>query len=205
MAEKLVKQVTPPLQRIVVSGLLATVAAAALNAGWLWLTENKLHIALSIPKSMGSAVYVEAKQQQIVLATLMAGLLGTLSSLAAAKLVIAPRIWCLAVGFGTGLASLYGALTLPNQILSQHLSLAMFHAIATFSIVPALAWALEIRHHDLAQADIKYHQHVDAKSASEPEPVERSMIGAPENQSLNDTLIVDPSEHLPTKGDDTSS
>lgn len=202
MTTKLVKQVTPPLRRVAVSGVLATIAATGLNAGWLWLTQNKLNVTLNIPKSMGSDVYVQAEQLQIVIATVMAGIVGILGALALAKLVIGPRIWCLAVGFGTGLASLYGALTLPSQTLSQHLSLAMFHAIATFCIVPALAWALEIRHQDLAQADLRYHEHVDAPATvqvPEPNPSAETTV------SLNDTLIVDPSEYLPTEGDDTAS
>lgn len=202
MTTKLVKQVTPPLRRVALSGALATIAATLLNAGWLWLTDNKLKVTLNIPKSMGSDVYVQAEQWQIVIATIMAGIVGVLGALALAKLVIGPRIWCLAVGFGTGLASLYGALTLPNQTLSQHLSLAMFHAIATFCIVPALAWALEIRHHDLAQADLRYHEHVDAPAAIQLEEAEPRTATT---SDLNDTLIVDPAEYLPTEGDDSAS
>jgi Family of unknown function (DUF6069) len=198
MSTKLVKQVTPPVRRVALSGILATAGASVLNAGWLWLTQHKLHVTLNIPKSMGSDVYIEAQQSQIVLATILAGAFGVLGALGLAKLVIAPRIWCLAVGFGTGLASLYGALTLPNQTLTQHVSLAMFHAIATLCIVPALAWALEIRHHDLAQADLRYHQHVDA---AEVAPTTASETP----RSMNDTLIVDPTEYLPAEGDDTAS
>ena len=202
MTTKLIKQVTPPLRRVAVSGVLATIVATGLNAFWLWLTQNKLNVTLSIPKSMGSDVYVQAEQWQIVIATAVAGVLGILGALALSKLVIGPRIWCLAVGFGTGLASLYGALTLPSQTLSQHLALAMFHAIATFCIVPALAWALEIRHQDLAQADRRYHEHVNASSGAQvPEPTP----SAETTGSLNDTLIVDPSQHLPTESDDTAS
>jgi hypothetical protein len=204
MTTKLVKQVTPPLRRVAVSGALATAAAAALNYGWLWLTQHKLNVTLNIPKSMGSDVYVPAEQWQVLFATAMAGFVGILGALALAKLVIAPRIWCLAIGFGIGLASLYGALTLPEQTITQHLSLAMFHAIATGCIVPALAWALEIRHQDLAQADLRYHEHVDAASSAHADDAE---LASPTDakSSLNDTLVVDPTEYLPTEGDDTAS
>jgi hypothetical protein len=204
MSTKLVKQVTPPARRVALSGALATTAAAALNAGWLWLTQHKLNVTLNIPQSMGSDVYVPAQQTNIVFATLIAGAVGVLGALALAKLVIGPRIWCLAVGFGIGLASLYGALTLPNQTLTQHVSLAMFHAIATFCIVPALAWALDIRHEDLVQADLRYHQHIDAAATPEAEPFAPT-TAAERPAILNDTLIVDPTEYLPTEGDDAAS
>ena len=203
MTTKLVKQVTPPLRRVAVSGALATAAASALNYGWLWLTQHRLNVTLSIPKSMGSDVYVPAAQWQVISATVVAGLVGILGALALAKLVIGPRIWCLAVGFGIGLASLYGALTLPKQTITQHLALAMFHAIATLCIVPALAWALEIRHQDLAQADLRYHEHLDAATTLQAESTASKEPLA--SGSLNDTLIVDPSEYLPTEGDDTAS
>ena len=204
MTTKLVKQVTPPLRRVALSGIGATIVAAGLNAGWLWLTQNRLHVILNIPQSMGSDVYVAAQQWQILSATGVAGLVGTLGALALAKLVNGPRIWCLVLGFGIGLASIYGALTLPNQSLTQHLSLAAFHAVATFCIVPGLAWALDIRHHDLVQADLRYHEHVDASvetstdMGAQPTASERP---AP----LNDTLIVDPTNYLATEGDDTAS
>jgi Family of unknown function (DUF6069) len=203
MTTKLVKQVTPPLRRVALSGALATMAAAALNAGWLWLTQHKFNVTLNIPQALGSDVYVPAQLTKIVFATLMAGAVGVLGALALAKLVIGPRIWCLAVGFGVGLASLYGALTLPNQNLTQHLSLAMFHAIATFCIVPALAWALDIRHQDLVQADLRYHQHIDAAATPETEPVVPTTATVPP-EPLNDTLIVDPTEYLPAEGEDTT-
>jgi len=204
MTTKLVKQVTPPARRVAFTGAVATVLAAALNAGWLWLTQHKLNVALNIPQSMGSDVYAPAQQTKIVLATLVAGAVGVLGALLLAKLVIAPRIWCLAVGFGMGLASLYGALTLPNQTLSQHVSLAMFHAIATFCIVPALAWALEIRHQDLAEADLRYHQHIDARTTTDAEPA--VITPATETPApLNDTVIVDPTGYLPTDGENTTS
>jgi len=203
MTTKLVKQVTPPLRRVALTGALATAAATAFNYGWLWLTQHKLKITLNIPKSMGSDVYVPAEQWQITLATVMAGLVGILGALALAKLVIAPRIWCLAVGFGIGLASLYGALTLPNQTVTAQISLAMFHAIATVCIVPALAWALEIRHHDLAQADLRYHEHLDAVTTFQAESSESKEPLS--SGSLNDTLILDPTEYLPTEGEDTAS
>ena len=204
MTTKLVKQVTPPLRRVALSGVLATIAATALNAGWLWLTVQLHNVTLYIPKSMGSDVYIQAERWHILLATGVAGLIGTLGAFALAKLVIAPRIWWLAVGFGIGLASVYGALTLPDQTLTQHLSLAVFHVIATFCIVPALAWALEIRHHDLAQADLRYHEHVDAAASTQTENAE--LASPPDAKSaLNDTLIVDQTEYLPTEGDDTAS
>jgi hypothetical protein len=204
MTTKLVKQVTPPLRRVALSGVLATIAATALNAGWLWLTVQLHNVTLYIPKSMGSDVYIQAERWHILLATGVAGLIGTLGAFALAKLVIAPRIWCLAVGFGIGLASVYGALTLPDQTLTQHLSLAVFHVIATFCIVPALAWALEIRHHDLAQADLRYHEHVDAAASTQTEDAE--LASPPDAKSaLNDTLIVNQTEYLPTEGDDTAS
>lgn len=205
MTTKLVKQVTPPLRRVLTNGFVGTLVAAVLNAGWLWLNQHKFHVMLSIPKSMGSDTYVQAEQWHIVLATVLAGLFGTLGSLALAKLVIAPRIWCLVVGFGSGLASLYGALTLPNQTLTQHLSLATFHAISTFSIVPSLAWALEIRHHDLVQADIKFHQHVDAQHEPQLKTVDPVMPSSGATDSLNETLVVDPSDYLPTEPGDTAS
>jgi hypothetical protein len=203
MTTKLVKQVTPPLRRVALSGVLATIAATALNAGWLWLTVHLHNVTLYIPKSMGSDAYVQAERWHIVLATGVAGLVGTLGAFVLAKLVIAPRIWCLAVGFGVGLASLYGALTLPNQTLTQRVSLAVFHAISTFCIVPALAWALEIRHQDLAEADLRYHQHVDAAAVTEAEPAATTLANETPAQ-LNDTLIVDPTEYLPAEGEDTT-
>ena len=204
MTTKLVKQVTPPLRRVALSGALGTIAATGLNAGWLWLTVQFYDVTLYIPKSMGSDVYIQAERWHILLATGVAGLIGTLGAFALAKLVIAPRIWCLAVGFGIGLASVYGALTLPEQTLTQHLSLAVFHVIATFCIVPALAWALEIRHHDLAQADLRYHEHVDAASTAQPDDAELTPP-AEAKTSLNDTLVVDRTEYLPSEGDDTAS
>jgi len=204
MTTKLVRQVTPPMQRVVVSGIVSTLLAVLLNTGWLWLTQNKLNIVLNIPKSMGSDVYVEAQQWQVLTATLVAGIVGTLGALALAKLVIGPRIWCSAIGFGIGLASLYGALTLPGQNLQQHLALALFHGLTTFSIVPALAWALRITHDDLARADLDYHRvleeaqpSVDATPEPEPEPKV--------TDTAHDTLIVDASKYSANQPEDPAS
>jgi len=204
MITKLVKQVTPPLQRVVLGGLVSTLLAVLLNVGWLWLTKNKLNIVLNIPKSMGSDVYVEAQQWQVLSATLVAGIVGTLGALALAKLVIGPRIWCSAIGFGIGLASLYGALTLPGQTLQQHLALALFHGLTTVSIVPALAWALRITHDDLARADLDYHRILDEAQPNvdaTPEPKLEHNVA----DTAHDTLIVDSSNYSAIQTDDTSS
>ena len=194
MSVKPVRQVTPPASRIWLAGLGATALASGANAGWLWICVNIFHWDIVVPKSFQSSVLVEASLVRIAVATAIAGVLATLVAVGFAKLFIGPRIWFLAVGFGGGLTSVYGALTLADVSFSVKFALSVMHILATFLVVLPIAEALKIRDSDLHRADLRYHEHLENKNSGDATFVAGttaattdSVIDKPVN--LNDTIV----------------
>ena len=194
MSIKPVRQVTPPASRIWLAGLGATALASGANAGWLWICVNIFHWDIVVPKSFQSSVLVEASLVRIAVATAIAGVLATLVAVGFAKLFIGPRIWFLAVGFGGGLTSVYGALTLADVSFSVKFALSVMHILATFLVVLPIAEALKIRDSDLHRADLRYHEHLENKNSGDATFVAGttaattdSVIDKPVN--LNDTIV----------------
>ena len=177
MSTKPVRQVTPPSWRIWALGTIASLVAAAANAGWLYVTTNVFKIALLVPRTLDQSVLVQASQLRVIVATIVGGLFGTTAAWLVGKSMIAPRIWVRIFGFALGLGSTYTAVTLPIAVTSSpvvglsvnptliHVNLAIMHVIATFIIVPALVRAVTIHDGDLEAADRRYHAHIDAKRA----------------------------------------
>jgi hypothetical protein len=161
---KLARQVTPPAWRIWTYGVGATAFAALANYGWLYLCNEVFGWDLLVPKYFSTTELISATDVRVLTATVIAGLAGTFGANLLAKSVIGPKIWWLIIGFGVGIASLYGALTLPNVDLGVRLGLAMMHVIAMVIIVIPLGWALEIRDQDLKQAVDRYSTHLDGKN-----------------------------------------
>lgn len=163
---KLARQVTPPAWRIWSYGLAATTFAALANYGWLYLATEIFNWNLLVPKTFSTTELTALTDVRVIIATAIAGFVGTFGATVLAKSVIGPKIWWLIIGFGFGLASLYGALTLPNVDLSVRLGLSVMHIIATFSIVIPVGWSLEIRDHDLKKAVDRYSTHLEANNPS---------------------------------------
>ena len=161
---KLSRQVTPPAWRIWSYGLGATLFAALANYGWLYLCNEVFNWNLLVPKYLSTAELTPATDIRIVAATVIAGLIATFGANVLAKLVIGPKIWWLIIGFGVGIASLYGALTLKNVELTVRLGLAVMHLIAMFITVIPIGWSLEIRDQDLKQAVDRYSTHLENKN-----------------------------------------
>ena len=192
---KLSRQVTPPAWRIWSYGLGATAFAALANYGWLYMCNEVFAWQLVVPQYFSTADLVPATDVRIILATSVAGISGTFGANLLAKSVIGPKIWWLIIGFGVGIASLYGALTLPNVDLGVRLGLAVMHLIAMVIIVLPLGWALEIRDNDLKQAVDRYSTHLDGKnSVSEPvhptavlstEDVAIAVVGTAEAEAIS--------------------
>ena len=158
-----VRQVTPPIRRVWIYGVLATLLSILVNYGLLWLFENLFEIELLVPKGLWNSDLTLVTTTRVVIVTILAGLFATIGASALAKLVIGPRTWCLILGFGFGLTSTYGAITLPNVSVSVHVALSTLHIMTTFTIVPILAIALTIHDSDLAHADARYHEHLDSR------------------------------------------
>ncbi len=194
MSVKPVRQVTPPASRIWLAGLGATALAAGANAGWLWICVNLFKWEIVVPEAFQSAVYVDASVLRVTIATVIAGVLATLVAVGLAKLFIGPRIWFLAIGLGTGFASVYGALTLSSVSFSVKFSLSVMHLLATALVVLPIAEALKIRDSDLHRADVRYHEHLESKNSGDATFIAGSTANtgtAIDNpQNLNDTLIV---------------
>ena len=179
MNRKPVRQVTPPSWRIWALGTVATLVAAAANAGWLYVTTNVFKVALLVPRSLDKTVLIQASQLRVVIATIVGGLVGTAAAWMLGKSVIAPRIWVRIFGFAVGLGSMYSAFTLPINVSTSpvvglsvnstmiHVNLAIMHVIATFIIVPALVRAVTIHDGDLEAADRRYHAHIEAQRAAQ--------------------------------------
>ena len=163
---KLARQVTPPAWRIWSYGIAATAFAALANYGWLYLAAEVFNWNLLVPKTFSTTELTTLTDVRVIAATVIAGLVATFGATVLAKLVIGPKIWWLIIGFGAGLASLYGALTLANVDLSVRLGLSVMHIIATFSIVIPIGWSLEIRDQDLKKAVDRYSTHLEAKNPS---------------------------------------
>lgn len=161
---KLSRQVTPPAWRIWTYGVGATAFAALTNYGWLYLCQEIFNWNLLVPKMFSTTELIPTSDVRVVSATVIAGLVATFGATILAKLVIGPKIWWLIIGYGVGLASLYGALTLPNVELTVRLGLSIMHIIAMVLIVTPIGWALEIRDQDLAHAVDRYSTHLESKN-----------------------------------------
>lgn len=161
---KLSRQVTPPAWRIWTYGVGATALAALANYGWLYLCQEIFHWNLLVPKTFSNTDLTPISDVRVVMASVIAGLVATLGANLLAKLMISPKIWWLIIGYGVGLASLYGALTLPSVELTVRLGLSVMHIIALVLIVTPLGWALEIRDQDLAHAVDRYSTHLESKN-----------------------------------------
>jgi hypothetical protein len=195
MSAKPIRQVTPPAIRIWLAGIGATALAAAANAGWLWICINLFNWEIVVPETFQSSVYVDASVLRVTLATAIAGVIATLVAVGLAKAFIGPRIWFLVLGLGGGLASVYGALTLANVSFSVKFSLSVMHLLATALIVLPIAEALKIRDSDLHRADLRYHEAIDSKNATDAGLVTGAtgattgtVIDTPQN--LNDTMVM---------------
>ena len=163
---KLSRQVTPPAWRIWTYGLSATAFAALANYGWLYLCVEVFNWNLLVPKTFSTTELTTLTDIRVIIATAIAGVVGTFGATILAKSVIGPKIWWLIIGFGVGIASLYGALTLSNVDLSVRLGLSVMHIIAMFSIVIPIGWSLEIRDQDLKKAVDRYSTHLESKNPS---------------------------------------
>lgn len=161
---KLSRQVTPPAWRIWTYGLSATSFAALANYGWLYLSVEVFNWNLLVPKTFSTTEITTLTDIRVIIATVIAGVVGTFGATILAKSVIGPKIWWLIIGFGVGIASLYGALTLSNVDLSVRLGLSVMHIIAMFSIVIPIGWSLEIRDQDLKKAVDRYSTHLESKN-----------------------------------------
>ena len=162
---KPVRQVTPPVSRIWLAGIGATGIAAAANAGWLWVCINVFNWKIEVPESFNSSTLVDASVVRVTVATAIAGLLGTLAALLLGKLVIGPRIWFMVLGLAFGLSTIYSAINIAGASATDKFALSIMHVIATILVVFPVAEALRIRDSDLHRADVRYHEHLDAKGA----------------------------------------
>lgn len=170
---KLARQVTPPAWRIWSYGIGATAFAALANYGWLYLCAEVFNWNLLVPKTFSTTELTTLTDVRVIAATAVAGLVATFGATVLAKSVIGPKIWWLIIGFGVGLASLYGALTLSNVDLSVRLGLSVMHIIATFLIVIPVGWSLEIRDQDLKKAVDRYSTHLESKNPVAPNSTEQ--------------------------------
>ncbi|MBV5267676.1 MAG: hypothetical protein JZU67_04060 [Burkholderiaceae bacterium] len=171
---KQVRQITPPAIRIWLVGIMATAFAAAANVGWLLICIGAFNFKVLIPSGFQSTTYVEATQLRIAIATSIAGLIATVIAVVLSKLLIGPRIWFLVSGLAVGLASIYGAITLPDISLTVKFSLSVMHIIAT-----------KIRESDLHRADLEYHEHFDNKNSTDAGVITTSTAGT---QTSNDAV-----------------
>lgn len=191
---KQVRQITPPANRIWLVGIGAISLASGANAGWLWLCTNIFNLKVLVPAGFQSTTYVEATVLRIALATAIAGLLATVIAVVLSKLLIGPRIWFLVSGLAVGLASIYGAFTLPDISLPVKFSLSVMHILATFLIVLPIAEALKIRESDLHRADLKYHEHFDNKNSTDAGVITASTAGTQTAdevaENLNETQVI---------------
>jgi membrane protein implicated in regulation of membrane protease activity len=119
-----------------------------------------------VPETFNSTSLVEASVLRVTLATSIAGLLATLGALLLGKLVIGPRIWFLVLGLAVGLSTIYSAVNIANISISVKFALSVMHILATLLVVLPLAEALKIRDSDLHRADVRYHEHLEAKDAA---------------------------------------
>ena len=195
MSVKPVRQVTPPVTRILLVGLGATALAAAANAGWLWISVNIFNWEIVVPEVFQSSVYVDATLLRVTLATAIAGAFASLVAVGLAKLFIGPRIWFLAFGLGLGFASVYSALTLVNVSFAVKFSLSVMHLLATFIIVLPISEALKIRDSDLHRADVRYHEHLESKTSDDTSFVAGTTAATSgsvtdNQQNLSETLVV---------------
>lgn len=182
---KQVRQITPPAIRIWLVGIGATLLASGANVGWLSLSTNIFNLKVLVPTGIQSTTYVEATVLRIAVATAIAGLLATVIAVVLSKLLIGPRIWFLVSGLAVGLASIYGAITLPDISLSVKFSLSVMHVIATILVVLPIAEALKIRESDLHRADLEYHEHFDNKNSTDAGVIPMSTAGT---QTSNDAV-----------------
>lgn len=182
---KQVRQITPPAIRIWLVGITATAFAAAANVGWLLICIGAFKLKVLIPSGFQSTTYVDATQLRIAVATAIAGLIATVIAVVLSKLLIGPRIWFLVSGLAVGLASIYGAITLPEISLSVKFSLTVMHILATGFIVLPIAEALKIRESDLHRADLEYHEHFDNKNSTDAGVIPMSTAGT---QTSNDAV-----------------
>jgi len=196
---RLARQVTPPAWRIWTYGLGATAVAALTNYAWLYLCQQVFGWNILIPKFFSTSELISATDVRIISATAIAGLIGTFGATLLAKTVIGPKIWRLIIGFGVGIASLYGALTLPNVDLTVRLGLSVMHLIAMILIVIPIGWSLEIRDKDLKQAVDRYSTHLDTNNPTVEETeiqvhptsvistddVSRAVIGIKESEAIS--------------------
>lgn len=182
---KQVRQITPPAIRIWLVGITATAFAAAANVGWLLICIGAFNLKVLIPSGFQSTTYVDATQLRIAVATAIAGLIATVIAVVLSKLLIGPRIWFLVSGLAVGLASIYGAITLPDISLSVKFSLSVMHILATGFIVLPIAEALKIRESDLHRADLEYHEHFDNKNSTDAAVITSSTAGT---QTSNDAV-----------------
>lgn len=191
---KQVRQITPPAIRIWLVGIMATAFAAAANVGWLLICIGAFNLKVLVPSGFQSTTYVEATQLRIAIATAIAGLLATVIAVVLSKLLIGPRIWFLVSGLAVGLASIYGAVTLPDISLSVKFSLSVMHILATGFIVLPIAEALKIRESDLHRADLKYHEHFDNKNSADAGVVTTSTAGMQTSneavKDMNQTQVI---------------
>jgi hypothetical protein len=194
MSVKPVRQVTPPATRIWLAGIVATALATGANVGWLWICVNLFKWEIVVPEAFQSSVYVDASVLRVTLATAIAGVVATLVAFGLAKIFIGPRIWFLAIGLGSGFASVYSALTLVNLSFTVKFALSVMHLLATFLIVLPIAEALRIRDSDLHRADVRYHEHLESKNADDTTFIAGATASASaavldHNLNLNDTII----------------
>ena len=191
---KQVLQITPLAIRIWLVGIGATSLAVGANAGWLWLCTNIFNLKVLVPMGFQSTTYVEATLLRITLATAIAGLLATVIAVVLSKLLIGPRIWFLVSGLAVGLASIYGAITLPDISLTVKFSLSVMHVLATFLVVLPIAEALKIRESDFHRADLEYHEHFDNKNSADAGVITTSPAGTQTSseavQDMNQTQVI---------------
>ena len=191
---KQVRQITPLAIRIWLVGIGATSLAVGTNAGWLWLCTNIFNLKVLVHMGFQSTTYVEATLLRITLATAIAGLLATVIAVVLSKLLIGPRIWFLVSGLAVGLASIYGAITLPDISLTVKFSLSVMHVLATFLVVLPIAEALKIRESDLHRADLEYHEHFDNKNSADAGVITTSPAGTQTSseavQDMNQTQVI---------------
>lgn len=173
---KLARQVTPPAWRIWTYGISATAFAALVNYGWLYLCNQVFGWEILVPKYLSTSELAPLTDVRTVLATVIAGLAGTFGANLIGKSVIGPKIWWLIIGFGVGIASLYGAITLPNVELSNRLGLSIMHIFAVVLIVIPIGWALEIRDQDLKHAVDRYSSHLESKNPQAADQVQTTAV-----------------------------
>ena len=168
MAGKPIRQVTPPGSRIWLYGTGAALIASLINYGWLYLCVSVFHWPIRVPAQMDPTSLVDATPMRIVAATGTAVLAATIGAHLLAKTVIGPRIWWLLIGSGLGVASTYAALTITEIDLLIRIRLAVMHVLTMVVVVPMLYRALHIHDSDLENADRRWHDHMEQRTAAPP-------------------------------------